>query len=58
MAKEKEPKIEAVVKDEEIIEKAPVDVEKFIQRKLKALNEMDNRAKARALGERVLKNRR
>ena len=58
MEKEKEPKIEAVVKAEEIIEKAPVDVEKFIQRKLKALNEMDNRAKAKALGERVLKNRR
>lgn len=59
MAKEKEPKIEAVeAKTEEIVEKAPVDVEKFIQRKLKALNEMDNRAKAKALGERVLKNRR
>ena len=58
MAKEKEPKIDAVEKAEEIIEKAPVDVEKFIQRKLKALNEMDNRAKAKALGERVLKNRR
>lgn len=59
MAKEKEPKIEPVeAKTEAIVEKAPVDVEKFIQRKLKALNEMDNRAKAKALGERVLKNRR
>ena len=56
MAKEKEVKVEA--KTEEIVEKAPVDVEKFIQRKMKALNEMDNRAKAKALGERVLKNRR
>lgn len=33
------------------------DVEKFIARKLKAINEMQNKAKARALAERVLKNR-
>ena len=60
MAKEKEPKIEAVEeKTEEIIETKPVvDVDKFIARKLKALNEMENKAKARSLGERVLKNRR
>lgn len=59
MAKEKEPKIESVEKAEEIIETKPVvDVDKFIARKLKALNEMENKAKARSLGERVLKNRR
>lgn len=59
MAKEKEPKIEAVEKAEEIIEAKPaVDIDKFIARKLKALNEMENKAKARSLGERVLKNRR
>lgn len=60
MAKEKEPKIEAVEeKTEEIIETKPaVDVDKFIARKLKALNEMENKAKARSLGERVLRNRR
>lgn len=34
-----------------------VDVQKFIERKLKALNEMNNKAKAKALAERVLKNR-
>lgn len=55
MAKEKEVKVE---KAEEIVEKAVVDVDKFIARKLKALNEMENKAKARSLGERVLKNRR
>lgn len=59
MAKEKEPKIEAVEKAEEIVETKPaVDIDKFIARKLKALNEMENKAKARSLGERVLKNRR
>ena len=35
----------------------PSDVEKFIERKLKAINEMQNKAKARSLAERVLKNR-
>ena len=32
-------------------------VEAFIARKLKAINEMQNKAKARSLAERVLKNR-
>ena len=34
-----------------------VNVQKFIERKLKAINAMDNKAKAKALAERVLKNR-
>ena len=33
------------------------DVEKFIARKLKAINEMQDKAKARALAERILNNR-
>lgn len=34
-----------------------VDVQKFINRKLKAINNMPNKAKARALAERVLNNK-
>ena len=40
-----------------VVETKPVDVEKFIARKLKAINSMKNQAKAKALGERVLRNR-
>lgn len=39
------------------VEKKPVDVEAFIARKLRAINNMKNKAYAKALGERVLKNR-
>lgn len=38
-------------------EKKPVDVEAFIARKLRAINQMKNKALAKTLGERVLKNR-
>lgn len=34
-----------------------VDVQKFINRKLKAINNMPNKAKARALAEKVLNNK-
>ncbi len=51
MAKEK---TEEVVK---VTEKPPVDIDAFIARKLVSINKMENRAKARVLGERVLKNR-
>lgn len=51
MAKEK---TEEVVK---VTEKPPVDIEAFIARKLSAINKMENKAKARALGYRVLQNR-
>lgn len=37
--------------------KAVVDVEAFIARKLRAINQMKNKALAKTLGERVLKNR-
>lgn len=50
MAEKKKP-------DEEIIEKPEkVDVTAFKHRKLKALNEMKNQAKARFLAERVINN--
>lgn len=39
------------------VKKEVTDVEQFIARKLKAINEMQNKAKARFLAERVLKNR-
>lgn len=39
------------------VTKKPVDVEAFIARKLRAINNMKNKAFAKALGERVLKNR-
>ena len=35
----------------------PVDTEAFIQRKMKAINEMQNKATARYLADRVIKNR-
>lgn len=37
--------------------KPVVDVEAFIARKLRAINQMKNKALAKTLGERVLKNR-
>lgn len=44
-------------KETKEITKKPVDVEAFIARKLRAINNMKNRALAKTLGERVLKNR-
>lgn len=60
MAKEKKPtevteeKVEAV--EEEKKDKG-VDVEAFIARKLTAINQMEDEAKARNLASRVLSNR-
>lgn len=41
-------------------EKAPeeVDIDAFVARKLKAINEMENKALARRLAQRVLENKR
>lgn len=44
-------------KEPKEVTKKPVDVEAFIARKLRAINQMKNRALAKTLGERVLKNR-
>ena len=63
MAKKKEPIEEIKAKEvmvesvEEIAEQAEDAVEKFINRKLKVINEMTDRAKAKRLAERVLRNR-
>lgn len=58
MADKKETK----AKEVEVIEEKAVDTaqqtEDFIQRKLKAINEMSSPAKARRAAERVLANRR
>ena len=53
-------KTEAVVETaaEEVKADSKPDVEKFIARKLKAINQMENEAKARDLASRVLSNRR
>lgn len=51
MAKEKETAVEAVV------DTAKKDMEDFIARKLKAINEMESPAKARRAAVRVLHNR-
>lgn len=45
-----------IVENTESKEK-PADVEAFIQRKMKAINEMENKATARYLAERVIGNR-
>ena len=51
MAEEKKPVEKKPVK-------AKVDVDKFIARKLKAVNEMKDEAKAKELAERVMRNKR
>lgn len=52
--KKKEEMIEEVI----VAEEPKIDpVEEFIARKLKAVNEMEDRAKARKLAERILANR-
>lgn len=55
MAEEKKP-IEKPVEKKPV--KAKLDVEKFIARKLKAINEMNDEAKAKELAERVMRNKR
>lgn len=45
-------------KEEKAVEKPVVDIEAFIARKLKAVNEMDNRAMARDLAKRLMMNKR
>lgn len=44
-------------KETKVEQKPVVDVEAFIARKLRAINQMKNKALAKTLGERVLKNR-
>lgn len=44
-------------KETKEVAKKPVDTEAFIARKLRAVNQMKNKALAKTLGERVLKNR-
>ena len=61
MAKKKEP-IEEIKAKEVMVESVEenaeqADVEAFIARKLKVINEMSDRAKAKRLAERVLRNR-
>lgn len=43
-------------KEKEVPEK--VDVDAFVARKLKAINEMENKAKARFLAQRILESKR
>lgn len=65
MAKKKdiETPIEEMEVEEEVIEEVAVpepkgvDVEAFIQRKLYAINEMENKALSKVLAERVISNR-
>ena len=65
MAKKKdiETPIEEMEVEEEVVEEVAVpeqkgvDVEAFIQRKLYAINEMENKALAKVLAERVISNR-
>lgn len=61
MADKKETKVEKteVVEEKKVVKKtAKQETEDFIQRKLKAINEMSSPAKARRAAERVLANRR
>lgn len=44
-------------KEEAVIEEKPDYTEIFIERQLKAINEMSDRAKAKRLAERILRNR-
>ena len=62
MAKKKseeviEPIAEEVVEVEETVEKTADKTEEFIARKLKAINRMENLAKAKRLADRVLRKR-
>lgn len=62
MAKKKseeviEPIAEEVVEVEETAEKTADKTEEFIARKLRAINRMENPAKARRLADRVLRKR-
>lgn len=60
MAKKKETPLEeqAVTEVKAVEEKAEVDiVEQFIDNRLKAINRMSNKARARRLAARVLNNR-
>lgn len=70
MAKKKTDEITEIVTEEikeqaeeiveeiaEKIDKSDGELEKFVERKLKAINRMDNKAKAQRLAERVLRNR-
>lgn len=60
MADKKETKVEKTeVIEEKVVKKtAKQETEDFIQRKLKAINEMSSPAKAKRAAERVLANRR
>ena len=61
MADKKEPKVEKTeVVEEKAVKKKTVkqETEDFINRKMKAINEMSSPAKARRAAERVLANRR
>ena len=62
MAKKKseeviEPVAEEVVEVEETVEETADKTEEFIARKLKAINRMENPAKAKRLADRVLRKR-
>lgn len=62
MAKKKseeviEPIAEEVVEVEETVEETADKTEEFIARKLKAINRMENPAKAKRLADRVLRKR-
>lgn len=60
MADKKETKVEKteVVEEKAVKKTAKQETEDFIQRKLKAINEMSSPAKAKRAAERVLANRR
>ena len=60
MADKKETKVERteVVEEKAVKKTAKQETEDFIQRKLKAINEMSSPAKAKRAAERVLANRR
>ena len=57
MAEKKEPK-PAKVEKKEPVKTVKVDVDAWIKRKLKAIHEMQDEAKAKALAERIMRNRR
>lgn len=60
MADKKETKVEKaeVIEEKAVKKTAKQETEDFIQRKLKAINEMSSPAKAKRAAERVLANRR
>lgn len=59
MAEKKKTEVEKTeVIEEKAVNTAKQDMEDFIQRKLKAINEMSSPAKAKRAAERVLANRR